>query len=50
MWSLLPGGQEKGIALVGTGDFTHPTYLFELKTKLAPSGNGLFELKTGERA
>ncbi len=32
----------KGIALVGTGDFTHPAYLKELEEKLEPLGNGLF--------
>ncbi len=35
----------KGIKLLGTGDFTHPTYLLELKTKLEPLDNGLFVLK-----
>lgn len=35
----------KGIKLLGTGDFTHPTYLLELKTKLESLGNGLFVLK-----
>ena len=33
----------KGIGLVGTGDFTHPEYLAELKRKLTPLGNGFFE-------
>jgi uncharacterized protein (TIGR00375 family) len=47
--SLARWAKKKGIALVGTGDFTHPTYFVELKTKLAPLGNGLFELKTGEK-
>ncbi|MEE8449254.1 MAG: hypothetical protein V3S39_06445 [Thermodesulfobacteriota bacterium] len=27
----------KGIALLGTGDFTHPVYLAELKSKLLPT-------------
>ncbi len=35
--------RRKGIALVGSGDFTHPKWLAELKAKLAPLGNGLFE-------
>ncbi|MFH1470353.1 MAG: endonuclease Q family protein [Candidatus Micrarchaeota archaeon] len=35
----------KGIGLVGTGDFTHPQYLKELKQKLKPLGNGLFEFE-----
>src|SRR5512140_145170 len=37
--------QLKGIAVIGTGDFTHPEWLSELKEKLAPLGNGLFRLK-----
>ncbi len=35
----------KGISVVGTGDFTHPGWLKELKEKLAPSEEGLFKLK-----
>lgn len=39
----------KGVNLLGTGDFTHPTYFAELRAKLEPQGNGLFTLKRGER-
>jgi len=39
----------KGVNLLGTGDFTHPTYFAELRAKLAPQGNGLFTLKRGDR-
>jgi len=35
----------KGISVVGTGDFTHPGWLKELKDKLVPSEEGLFKLK-----
>ena len=35
----------KGIKVLGTGDFTHPHYLAELKKDLEPLGNGLFKLK-----
>jgi len=35
----------KGIKVVGTGDFTHPGWLAELKEKTEPDGNGLFKLK-----
>ncbi len=35
----------KGIQLLATGDFTHPEWLFLLKQKLEPSGNGFFRLK-----
>ena len=32
----------KGIGLLGTGDFTHPQWLKELKDGLAPEGSGLY--------
>ncbi|MBU4304699.1 MAG: endonuclease Q family protein [Candidatus Omnitrophica bacterium] len=32
----------KGISLMGTGDFTHPVWLSELKSFLEPADNGLF--------
>lgn len=35
----------KGIALVGTGDFTHPAWRAELKEKLVPAEPGLFRLR-----
>lgn len=35
----------KGIQILGTGDFTHPEWLKELKTKLEPAETGLFKLK-----
>jgi uncharacterized protein (TIGR00375 family) len=37
--------KKKGITLLGTGDFTHPTYFAELRSKLEPLGNGLLRLK-----
>jgi len=37
--------QRKGIAVVGTGDFTHPAWAEELKEKLVPAEAGLFRLK-----
>jgi uncharacterized protein (TIGR00375 family) len=42
--------QLKGLAVLGTGDFTHPGWLKELKDKLEPSGNGLFKLKSRHQA
>lgn len=36
----------KGITVVGTGDFTHPVWLRELKAKLRPTGRGLFTYGT----
>ena len=35
----------KGVSLLGTGDFTHPLWLAELKEKLEPLGNGFFSYK-----
>ncbi|OLC32702.1 MAG: hypothetical protein AUH31_00075 [Armatimonadetes bacterium 13_1_40CM_64_14] len=32
----------KGISIVGTGDFTHPVWLRELKAKLKPTDRGLY--------
>lgn len=36
--------QLKGIAVLGTGDFTHPKWFAELREKLEPAGDGLFKL------
>ncbi len=38
------GAQQKGINVIGTGDFTHPQWIKELKKKLNESGNGLYAL------
>jgi len=35
----------KGIKVIGTGDFTHPGWVKELKEKLEPAEPGLFKLK-----
>jgi uncharacterized protein (TIGR00375 family) len=35
----------KGITIVGSGDFTHPGWIKELKEKLIPAEQGLFKLK-----
>ena len=35
----------KGVKVLGTGDFTHPLWLKELKNKLEPSEPGLFKFK-----
>jgi uncharacterized protein (TIGR00375 family) len=40
----------KGIRLLGTGDFTHPTYFAELSARLEPAEEGLFRVKKGERS
>ncbi len=37
--------QRKGIAVVATGDFTHPRWFAELRDKLVPAGGGLYRLR-----
>lgn len=37
--------KEKGLSLVGTGDFTHPGYLAELKEELTEESSGIYVLK-----
>lgn len=36
----------KGLLVMGTGDFTHPAWIKELKKKLEPAEAGLFRLKS----
>lgn len=48
--TLYKWAQLKGVTVLGTGDFTHPSWLSELKEKLEPVGNGLFVLKKKFRA
>jgi uncharacterized protein (TIGR00375 family) len=36
---------DKGIGLMGTGDFTHPDWFREIQAKLEPAEPGLFKLK-----
>src|SRR3990170_3253734 len=43
--TLYKWAQLKGVKILATGDFTHPSWLSELKEKLEPVGNGLFILK-----
>lgn len=38
--------KDKGINIVGSGDFTHPEWFKELKEKLEPAEEGLYKLKT----
>lgn len=42
--------RKKGIGILATGDFTHPTYLKELKEKLVEDGSGLLSLRTSNGA
>jgi PHP family Zn ribbon phosphoesterase len=37
--------KQKGLSVIGTGDFTHPGYLEELKEELEPEGTGLYVCK-----
>lgn len=36
---------KKGIAVMGTGDFTHPAWMKEIKEKLEPAEEGLYKLR-----
>lgn len=38
-------GRKKGITVIGTGDFTHPAWIREIKDKLVPAEPGLFRLR-----
>jgi uncharacterized protein (TIGR00375 family) len=42
---LFRGALEKGIQLLGTGDFTHPGWMGEIEEQLEPAEEGLFKLK-----
>lgn len=41
--------RKKGIQVMGTGDFTHPQWFNEIKTKLKQSEDGLFKLAGSTR-
>lgn len=43
--SLWKWAQLKGIAVIGTGDFTHPKWFQEIKDKLETIANNIFKLK-----
>ena len=45
MEALSLAGRQKGIGLIGTGDFTHPAWRKELREALVPSEEGLYTLK-----
>jgi uncharacterized protein (TIGR00375 family) len=47
--SIHKWAQLKGITVVGTGDFTHPTWFQEIKEKLDENNNNLFILKDNYR-
>jgi DNA helicase-2/ATP-dependent DNA helicase PcrA len=36
---------EKGVTVLGTGDFTHPGWMREIREKLVPAEEGLFRLR-----
>ncbi len=38
----------KGIQIVGTGDFTHPQWLREIKETLSPAEEGLYKVKNSQ--
>lgn len=43
--SLWKWAQLKGVTVIGTGDFTHPEWLRQIREKTEPAGNGLLRLK-----
>lgn len=43
--NLAEGARLKGLQMLGTGDFTHPSWLAELKSKLVPVEGNLFKYK-----
>ncbi len=43
--NLYKWAQMKGIRVIATGDFTHPAWFAELKSKLIPAEEGLFKLR-----
>ena len=43
--TLWKWAQIKGISVIGTGDFTHPEWLRELREKTDEEGNGLLTLR-----
>jgi len=45
--SLEKWARIKGLTLLGTGDFTHPKWIKELKEKLKEDGSGILKTKTG---
>ena len=45
---IFESAQRKGINVVGTGDFTHPEWLKELKNKLEPAEQGFYKLKNAK--
>src|SRR5438270_7279870 len=42
---LAAGARRKGIALLGTGDFTHPAWYEQLRETLVPAGPGVYALR-----
>ncbi len=45
--ALARGAHDKGIAVLGTGDFTHPAWFAEIETELEEAEPGLFRMKQG---
>lgn len=43
--NLAEGARLKGLQLLGTGDFTHPSWLEELRQRLEPTDGNLFKYK-----
>ena len=40
---LSAGAKKKGLHILGTGDFTHPKHLSDIKRELTPVDNGIYK-------
>jgi len=47
IYHISEGAKKKGLNLLGTGDFTHPLWMKELKQELSEAGNGIYVSKQG---
>ncbi len=48
--ALAAAGRRKGLAVLGTGDCTHPAWRAEMAEVLTPDGDGLYRLREGDEA
>ncbi|MCL5100341.1 MAG: endonuclease Q family protein [Candidatus Marsarchaeota archaeon] len=46
--NMASSASQKGISILGTGDFTHPLWFNEIKSKLHSKGNGVYHLERQE--
>ncbi|MBU1178761.1 endonuclease Q family protein [Patescibacteria group bacterium] len=46
--NIVAWAEKKGIQVVGTGDFTHPAWFGDIRSKLEPAEDGLFKFRGKE--